>query len=445
MERKKTSALISLWAILLASFALVAPIPPASAPAPGTYRYWVMPINRPEGKYPGNVVINDSINDAPPDQGVWNLTVIPLSSCQNITFSQPWFKSGYGWIVNLTVPQGSYKGINHTFYDKETLLKWIRFTTEMTEDGHGWVFLNATGDVDCHTFSNRTALWWRSPSPKAGKKAAILTDLGSSLPSPGPDGIPGTGDSVGDIYDGFGDGNPDPPGSSLLILPTNITAYYYDKWPNGTAKAWTFLFEATFPQVFTTGNASCLVKDPGWTGEPGTGSPIDTAYQTEVGQPWEFYAGLDHPGEDGIPHTHDSGEYEVPWAHQNSTAYVTYICAWSMIDTYTDLGDYDICYKITERKLREDCLLTDISGDELVDIEDIVACALAFDGRGQSFGMDGKPYTADDRYVETAKWDARMDWERYLETGVIDIGDVVTIALDFGAKLTPQGIKGRRG
>jgi len=398
MERKKVSALASLSIILLASLALIAPIPPASANPGGTYRYWVMPIAR---KMPGNVVIRDSLADAPIEEGIWNFTVPPLSSCQNITFSNPWTYPGYGMIINLTVPAASYVGVSHMFYDS-SINFWFRLYSSLSQNGYGWIFLNASeGDVDCHTFSNNTGTYWRSPSPLAGQLAA----LPGQLPSPGSDGVAGTAD------DGFGDGTNDPAGSSILMLPVTMTAEYH----GGVGVGWQTLFTFSWPQVFTTENASAKVIEPA--------SQIDGSFLTEKGQPWEFYAGVERPA------------LKVPYDDPYWNAYVTYVCAWAMLDVPTTMGDYDNCFVITEKKVREDVLIADINCDEVCNIVDIVIAALAFDTENMNFGPDGVPYTADDKKVPDPEYDARGDLRP--ASGLVNIVDIVRIALDFDERLEP--------
>jgi len=417
MERKKALALVGMLMILLASFALVGPIPPASAAIVENRRYCVMPIDR---KIPGNIVVRDSLNEAPIEQGIWNFTVPPLSSYLNITFSNKWEKPGYGWIVNLTVPATSYVGISYMFYDL-SINFWFRLSTSMSTNGYGWIFLNGSyGDVDCHTVCNNTAAYWRSPSPKAGQLAAPK----GQLPSPGSDGVAGTAD------DGFGDNKTDPAGSSILILPTTMTAYSH----NGTD--WAPLFTFTWPQIFTTGNASTTVNQPGWyKGQPpGGGSAVHGSNLTEKGQPWEFYAGLDNP------------QYKVGYGHPKWNAYVTYVCAWSLLDIPTLMGAYDGCFAITERMVRTDCVIGDVDGNELVDSMDILVAALAFGSTGMNFGPDGIPYSpkavnpiyGDDKILQDPNFDSRGDLsdDRWL----IDSMDILVMGLDFGSELRPTCI-----
>jgi len=430
MDRKKASALVSLWMILLASYALVAPIPQALAEFPP--RYWVMSIpKRTSGTPPaplGNVVVMDSVDENPIEYGIWNFSIPPLSSSMNITFSSNWTLAGYGQIVNMTVPAASYVGITYMFKSDVPPL-WFRFVTSMVADGHGWIFLNDTGDVDCHTWSNNTAAYWRSPSPSPNTKAANH----GSLPSPGDDGVAGTDD------DGFGDGTPDPPGSSILMLPVVMSAEYH----NGTIiptpeTGWDTMFTMTWPQVFTTGNASTLVIEPDGGGPGGLLSQIDGANQSYVGQPWEYYAGLDHPGKDGDPHTGDEEEYEVSYGNAYWNAYVTYVCAWSLLDTYTSLGWYDNCFTITEKLVRDDCAIGDVNCDEKANIKDIGRIAVAFGATDSGFGDDGKPYTGDDKISADSNYDGGADLKD--ERRKINIKDIGRVAVDFGASLTSDGI-----
>jgi len=402
MRRKKAFAFVSLLMISFASFTLVSP-----TSAPESHRYWIMSIDR---RLPGNVVVIDSLMENPIEEGYWNFTIPPFSSGLDITFGDPWNDDTYGWIVDLTVPAAAYVGLSYTFWSKDPPM-WFRFSTSMSQDGYGWIFLNATGDVDCHTFSDNLAAYWDSPSSKAGEKAA---DHGT-LPSPGPDGVAGTAD------DGFGDGTPDPQGSSILMLPVTMSAEYY----GGPTVGWTTLFTFDWPQVYTTGNAFAIVNEP--DGGPGTALPsqIHGANHTEAGQPWEFYAGLDHAEYDSVPH-----------GHPNWNVYATYVCAWALLDIESPLGNYDICFKITEKMVREDLAVADVNCDEAVDIFDVVTCAKAFGTEGMNPGSDGEYDTPDDKKTDDPSFDGRGDLKD--PRGLIDIFDIVTLAKDFGLKLTPE-------
>jgi len=390
MERKKVSALASLSIILLASLGLVAPTPPVSA-TPITHRYWVMG---------GTAKACSHLVGMPPTLD-WKTPFqtrapyfMPLFAMQDITFSDPWTLPGYGMIINLTVSSSTYIGLEHGWYDKNSHT-WYRIRVTLDEDGHGWIFLNATGDVDCYTFNNNTGVYWES----TGQLAAAT----GALPSPGPDGVAGTAD------DGFGDGTPDSRGSSIILLSSTM---HCDYW---TGSAWALLFESPWPQVLTTGTAYDIVNEPL--------SELDGWNSTETGQPWEFYAGLDHIGQ--------KVEYDNPkW-----NAYVTYVCAWSVLEYDTALGKLDVIFQIEEKKVREDVLIADINCDEVCNIVDIVIAALAFDTVDEGPGPDGIPGTGDDKPDADPKYDARGDLRP--ARGLVNIVDIVRIALDFDERLEP--------
>ena len=396
MEKKKILGLTTLFMLLLASFALV---PSASSEYSENHRYIVMGGMAKACSdlvaQPPTVDWKTPFQTRPPD--FW-----PLYAEQNITFSDSWTLAGYGQIVNLTVPAETYVGLSHAWYDAPSLT-WYRMEVTLDQDGYGWIFLNSTGDVDSYTFNNDTGAWWTDPSSMAGQKAA---DTGQ-LPNVGPDGVAGTAD------DGFGNGTPDPRGSSVLLIPSTM---HVDFW---TGSAWTLLFESPWPQVFTTATAYDIVDEPN--------SELNGWNSTETGHPWEFYAGVDH------------SEYDpVPYGHPNWNAYVTYVCAWSVINQETALGDLDVIFQIVEKKVREDLVIADVNRDELVDIVDIVICALAFGAEDEGPGYDGTPGTPDDKQVADFNYDARGDISD--SRGLIDIVDIVRIAINFGWQLTPGGI-----
>ena len=397
MEKRIVLALASISTILLASFALVAQIPSVSA-QPENHLFWML-AGTAEGcsdlvGQPPTVDWKTPFQTRPPD-------FMPLLSQQNITFSNHWTLPGYGMTVNLTVPYETYVGLDHAWYDKESVT-WYRLTVTLEEDGYGWIFLNATGDVDIHTFNNDTGVWWTTPSPFAGIKAA---DSGA-MPDPGLDGVAGTAD------DGFGDGTNDTRGSSILMIPSKM---HVDYWGSGQ---WNLLFESPWPQVFTTETAYDIVNEPN--------SELDGWNKTKVGQPWEFYAGLDQPGK------------QVNYGHPKWNAYVTYVCAWSVINQNTMLGDLDVIFAIMQKAIRDDCVIADVNGDWKVTITDIVIAALAFGAEDEGPGGDGTPNTGDDKPDADPNYDARGDFKP--TRGKITISDIVRIALDFGAQLTPDCI-----
>lgn len=325
----------------------------------------------------------------------------------NIAFSDPDPVTG---VVYLTVPAETYVGLEHVWYDDLGLFGypfwvWLRFTITMDADGYGWLFTGEgtdpiLGDVDYNTFSNNSGVYW-SPD---GEPAASI----SALPSSGPDCIAGTDD------DGFGDETLDPVGSSILFLNTVVNC----EWWDADNEVWAPLYEVTWPQVMTTGTAYNIVDEPT--------SVINGANSTQTGQPWEFLAGLDHPG------------WKVDYDHPQWNAYVTYACVWSVLEIETSLGPLDMLYVVVERLVREDCVIADISGDEKVTITDQVIASLAFGAEDEWLGGDGIPGTPDDKQVADDNYDARPDFKP--KRGKITMSDIVRIALDFGASLTPDGI-----
>jgi len=396
MEKKKAVAAASLSMFLLSSFALVVPMPPASASSV-THRYWVM----------GGMTcsISDLVSIPNVTLGDWTTPyhtrppyLAPLVGQLDITFSDPWTLPGYGMIVNLTALHETYVGLQHVWYD-ETTITWYRLTLTLEEDGYGWIFLNATGDVDCYTFNNCTGVYWKQPSLKAGEKAA---DTGA-LPSSGPDGVAGTAD------DGFGSGTNDPAGSSIFMLPGRMSV---DCW---IASRWILLFTSPWPQVFTTGTAYDIVDTPG--------RRIDGRWNSTEGEPCEFLAGEDHPG------------WQVNYGDPKWNAYGTYACVWSALNVSTSLGPLDVIFQAKQRLVREDVLIADVNGDEVCNIVDIVIAALAFDSRDEGPGDDGIPGTGDDKPIADRKYDARGDLRP--ARGLVNIVDIVRIALDFDERLQP--------
>ena len=420
MKRKKTLTLASLLTILLAFITLI----PLASSNPGSeeHKYIVM---YGYAKGCSDLVAQPATVDWKTPFQTRDPWFMPLSSEQNINFSDHWTLPGYGMIVNLTVPAATYIGLTHAWYDAPSVT-WYRLVVTLEEDGYGWIFLNASmGDVDCYTYNTDDGSYWHTPtgmsttghdshaipappgaSPLTGQKAANT----GALPDVGADGVGGTAD------DGFGNGTADPRGSSILLIPSKM---HVDFWDGG---AWTLLFEGPWPQVFTTEWAYDIVdEDP-------PDNELDGWNSTEQGDPWEFYAGLDHP------------EYDpVPYGHPKWNAYVTYACAWSVIDQDTALGELDVIFEIVEKKVREDCVIADINCDEQVDIVDIVIAALAFGSQDEGPGADGTPGTPDDKPVADPNYDARGDVSD--ARGLVDIVDIVRIAINFGWKLTPDCIQ----
>jgi len=412
MDRKKTIALASLLTVLFASLALVPPI--SSNPGPENHRYIIM----------GGFAKGCSDLIAQPATVDWKTPFqtrdpyfMPLSEEQNVTFSDPWNLAGYGLIVNLTVPYLTYTGISHAWYDEQSAT-WYRMEVTSDQDGYGWIFLNGTGDVDSYTFNTDDGAYWHTPtggnappgaSPLTGEKAANT----GALPSAGADGVAGTAD------DGFGNGAADPPGSSILMIPSTM---HVDFW---SGSAWVLLFESPWPQVFTTEWAYDIVLEAN-PAPPHDQNELYGWNSTEKGQPWEYYAGLDHSGQ------------QVAYGHEKWNAYVHYVCAWSVIDQETALGELDVIYQMEEKKVREDCVIADINCDELVDIVDIVMTALSFGAEDEGPGPDGTPGTPDDKPVADDNYNARGDLRD--TRGLVDIVDIVRIAINFGWQLTPNCI-----
>ena len=394
MFRKTILVTMILYMTLFASYALLAPA--SSASSPQTHVYVVMG---------GNIISSTQLGTFPPAIDTIPFAtrppdLSPTSSHLEITFSDPDAETG---VVDLSVPAARYVGVEHAFYDTNSLL-WYKINLTMAADGYGWLFTGTgtaplLGDVDSYTYGDNSGVYWGPESPlHANEKAA---DPGE-LPSPGTDGVAGTDD------DGFGDGTVDPAGSSILYLPSTLTTLYWD----GTA--WRDLFAAPWPQVFTTGTVYDIIIEEA--------SELNGENYTAKGDPWEFLAGLDHPGQD------------VDWDQPNWNAYVTYACSWSVLDIATALGDLDVVFETVEKMVREDLVIADINCDEAVDIFDIVTCSKAFGTQDEGPGPDGLCDTGDDKPVADDGFDAKADIK---PNGVIDIFDIVAISKDFGEAITP--------
>jgi hypothetical protein len=303
----------------------------------------------------------------------------------------------------------------------------------------GWLYtLPGISDVDIYvvnTFINNTnpppynvtnppeipISLWTGPSPMNGTPAAIPSPpFSSTYPFPyiGADGLPGflpTSD------DGFGDGVPDPAGSSVLFLPLQMSV---ESW-NGTA--WVFTFGGPFVLPMTTGTAFDMVVAPG--------RALDGAIKMFTGAPWEDVAST------------------VTWGLNENKKFVTYAYAYSFIQYYLSDGPpivkLDLVYGGTEKKVKEGHVVADISCDNLVDMQDIVIAALAFgaadEGSPATPGYDPTgegewpgPYPSympalwfvdAQPNLEGRPFDARADLNN---DGLIDIIDLVKIAIEFG-------------
>jgi hypothetical protein len=404
MERKKNWALAGLLIILLASFVLIAPTPVS---AQENHHYTLIG---------GTLEAQTQLFIFPVSISPYatrDSDIKPLVYGNNITFTDPWFyNSTYGHLVNITVPSESFDGVFHEWYDAGSGI-WFNLNHTLPQDGYGWIFLNQTSDVDCYTFNNNTGSYWGPESPKAGELAALT----GNIPDLGSDGIAGTAD------DGFGDYTADPPGSSILILPSYLRCEF---WADGSTD-WELLFEMEWPIMFTTGTAYDIVDEPD--------SELDNMNYTRTGQPWEFYADLDHPGEYGI----------IPWGHGGHNAYVTYAGCWSMLEVYTgpDYQYLDVLYAILYRLVRDDLIVPDIKGEnEAVTISDVRRAARAYDQYDEGVGEDGTPQTppgGDDRPAADTNFDAAADVRK--GDGYVGIADVRAIAREYETKITPTGIQ----
>lgn len=312
-------------------------------------------------------------------------------------------------VVLLAVDNATYTPIQHMVYSDLVggLVGhyWLLSTLSLVAPGGGWLYTGPLlADVDVIVSNNASGVYWGAhptmgASPLAGQLAA---PFGMNFPSPGADGLPGTFLSLGDPFDGFGNGAIDGPGSSVLFLPTVWTVHGY----NETTTGWDLLFGAPLPVVMTTAIAYDVVQKPG--------SYLDGANSTEVGAPWQFVA--------------SGALWNSTHKDTKCNVKVTYACAWSQLDVVLDPGPpyiaLDIFYEIWEKKVRDDVVIADTNCDQIVDIVDLVICGVAFGSRDEGLG-----YPAAD-----SKFDARADMNG---DGFIDISDVVRIAIDFGKEIDP--------
>ena len=340
---------------------------------------------------------------------------------QNVTFTQ---RDPITGIVKLGVPWQSYGGIDHVYYSPRVSY-FFRVRIFLEIQGCGWLYTGVgkdpiLGSVDLKTWDDNTGCRTFGPDGVAGTGDDVLLagqldptdpayEAGGAGPPLGPcmqklrgeDDIPGTAD------DAIGDGDtggPDPAGSSLLYLPTTMQTTFW----NGAE--WVLLFTSPWPQLLTTGTSYDEVRE----GD----SAIDGVAWSETGEPWEFFAGLDHP-EYGL----------IPWKHKYCNAYVKYACVWSVMDINTALGDLDVHFIVVQRSFRTDCVVADVKGeDEEVLIFDVRRAAKAYGTFDEGFGVPD----AD------ALFDAAVDMKD--PRGEVNIFDVRRVAKDYGKKLTPAGI-----
>jgi hypothetical protein len=353
--------------------------------------------------------------------------VMPLLEGQDTTFTQ---RDPITGIVKLGIPAESYSGLDHMWYSYD-VGTWFRANIILETQGCGWLFTGVgkdpiLGAVDLEVFNNLTGVYTfgpdgvdgtqddellAGPTSVEGYAAGAGPPIGPCLQElRGPDNIPGTPD------DPIGRGDPDGPnlpGSAIMYLPTTMVVTF---WSGGQ---WNLLYTSPWPQLLTTGRAYDKVIEPA--------SPINGLEATQEGHPWEFFAGVDH------------SEYDpVPWKDKYCNAYVKYASAWSVLNVQTPMGRNDVISEVHEKSVREDLVIADINCDELVDIVDIVMCALAFGAEDEYVGPDGIPMTGDDKQVADPNYDARGDIAD--SRGLIDIVDIVRIAINFGWQLTPNGI-----
>ena len=351
--------------------------------------------------------------------------VMPLAEGQDTAFTQ---RDPITGVVKLGIPAASYSGLDHMWYSFD-VGTWFRANIVLETQGCGWLFTGVgkdpvLGAVDLEVFNNLTGVYTFGPDGVNGNQddellagptniqghaAGAGPPIGPCLQLlVGPDGIPGTAD------DPIGRGDPDgsnPPGSAIMYLPTTMIVTFW------TGTEWTLLYTSPWPQLLTTGTASDKVIEPL--------SKINGLEATQQGHPWEFFGTVDHPE-------------HVPWKDKYCNAYVKFASAWSVLNVQTPMGRNDVISEVHEKSVREDLVIADIDCNELVDIVDIVITALAFGAEDEYIGPDGIPMTGDDKQVADFNYDARGDLTT--TRGLIDIVDIVRIAINFGWQLTPDGI-----
>jgi hypothetical protein len=346
--------------------------------------------------------------------------MMPLLDGQEITFTQ---RDPITGIVKLGVPAYSYSGLDHSWYSTD-VGTWFNAKIVMETQGCGWLFTGIgknpiLGSVDYMTYNNYSGVYSfgldgvaKTQDDELLAGEAFVNASAGAGPPLGPclqnlrgyDDIPCTPDDPLGRADPDG---PNPPGSSILYLPTTMIATFW------TGASWAPLFVAPWPQLLTTGTAYDEVIEPL--------SGIDGQFAIQTGEPWEFFAGIQGP--------------HVGWKDPKCNVFVKYACAWSVLHTTTDMGNLDVLFEVWEKKVREDELIADINCDETCNIIDIVICALGFGSQDEYIGPDGIPGTGDDKPVADPAYDARGDIRP--TRGKIDIVDIVKIALDFGKNLDP--------
>ena len=437
MKRRDLLAFAGLLIMLTASFA-----PIAQAPVPGSDLYVTMggSVYNPLFLYVNNVLPNSRFGLALPMLAPFvtrDPYLKPNHLIEEIFFAPPVDVNNDTIPDIIPIEKIMMVPIQHHVW-VDFRGTYHRFTLMPLAPGGGVIFINPQmpGDVDCYTMGNDTGVYWDASSPLAGQFAApsgghfkyLLGDfsppMAARFPSAGLDGLPGTG-LWGDPADGFGDGVPDPKGSSILMLPV---LFYGEEW-NGTA--WEPLLNVPMPLVFTTGVTQASVNQPG--------SNLHGAVLTETGMPWECMSEC------------------APWDDPKAFIKVIYACAWSNM-LYSLSPDYDgdctpdyegfpdpippatgmyytvdSVYSFVEKKVRADVVIMDINCDQEVDIYDLVIAGVAFGAEDEGIGDDLIPFTADDMPVADPNYDPRADLDC---DGHITIMDVLAIAMDFGEKIT---------
>jgi hypothetical protein len=366
---------------------------------------------------------------------------------QDINFSMPLDPDGPGplptCVVFLTVPWQSIQSLEHVFFSGTLGFTRVKLLPLPGQDGMGWLYIvPGIADVDIYvfnTFMNNTnpppynvtnppeipIAMWTGPSPMAGAPAAVPGQLFYPFPDPGMDTLPGFAPlGPGSNDDGFGDGVPDPAGSSVLFIPMQLSV---EAW-NGTA--WTFQFGGPFVMPMTTQTAFDTVVAPG--------RALDGETLAFTGAPWEDVAST------GM------------WGANQNKKLVTYVCAWSFIQYYLSDGPpvvkLDLVYGMQEKKVKDVHVIPDIDCDNKVGLTDIVVAALAFGSRDEGspalpgYDPTGEgewpgpypPYMPAPWYVDAQPniagrpFDARADLNN---DGLIDIIDIVKIGIAYGETL----------
>jgi hypothetical protein len=355
---------------------------------------------------------------------------------------------GFPFVVFLTVPWQSIQSLEHVYFSGTLGYARVKLLPMPGKDGMGWLY-TVPGIADVDIYTNATWMpnpmpppynvtnppeipiaFWTSPSPTPGAPSSIPTQTFYPFPDPGVDTLPGFAPmGPGSNDDGFGDGIPDPAGSSVLFLPLQLSV---EAW-NGTH--WDFQFGGPFVMPLTTGTASCTVWPP-------TGEKIDGYNRIETGAPWEDIAST------GM------------WGANANKKTVTYAYANAFLLYYLSDGPpivkLDLLYGGTQRYVRAPEVINDINSDDVVDIQDIGIAALAFGSRDEGSpappgydptgeGSPGNiwpgPYPAympaiwcveAQPNLEGRAFDARADLNN---DGLIDIVDLVKIAIEFGKSI----------